>query len=712
MSDPGSANSKEALQLEDVARAAAELAAENELDGLLARFLDRVREWASPSALLAAVRDPAAESGWRLLPALSFGSGPLGAERSLPRLIDETPGCLERPTLFQPGEPVPGLQPLDNCIIPWVHEGESGVLVLRGMPRPSAPNVTGALALLAAPVWPRLVGSPAARFESAVVELGRVAERLQEDAGRQMERLRASRPPVVGAETAEAEKPDRVSDLEQQLDSARQEVRRSVDERDDLRERLVALETALKEAEAERDRVRGDVKGLEEQARGAEDRARAADEALGAAKLELAAVRTEGEHSTLEWDELKGRVATLQEALQELEAERDAARDESERLAARLESLQSEHSSAVGHSDEERRAAEEAVRTAEAALAAVQPELERARREAERAAVEANELKEHVAALEESLRGAEAERDETRATVERLGTERLAAGDTARSAEEALAATQRELESARQDEERARVESGELLARVASLETTLQETEAERDGARARVELLAEEKRVAEATARTTEEALASMREQLAEVREASAAIGGEGETSDKGEKAVEALRGTLEVLRRTPFVPPGLRVSMQEGEAILEAAPDHPERWLRVALLDRDAASLEPLADELEAAGLDVKIANYPEELALLMKTPDAQELDVVVCDILAFRPDQTVAGLFRGWQKDRKGLAFFLSFSADDKAETERAKRVPPSLTAGRLPRPIPGPELIEKLQVLKQKLAKSRT
>jgi hypothetical protein len=91
-------------------------------------------------------------------------------------------------------------------------------------------------------------------------------------------------------------------------------------------------------------------------------------------------------------------------------------------------------------------------------------------------------------------------------------------------------------------------------------------------------------------------------------------------------------------------------------------------------------------------------------------MKTPDAQRLNVAVCDILAFRPDQTVAGLFRGWEKDRPGLAFFLSFSSEDVAEAERAKRVPMSLTAGRLPRPIPGPELIEKLQVLAQKRAAS--
>jgi predicted nucleic acid-binding Zn-ribbon protein len=703
MSDPRTSNSREPLLLEDVARAAAELAAEKDLDGLLARFLDRVREWASPSALLAAVRDPVAESGWRLLPSLSLGSGPLGAERALSRLIDETPGCLERPTLFQPGESAPGVQLRDNCIVPWVHEGDSGILLLRGLPRPSAPNLGEALTVLAAPMWPRLLGSPATRVESLVVELRRVAERLEEDAGRHLERLRASRP----AET-EKEEPggaDRVAALETQLESARQEEQRATAERDELRERLIALETALKEAEVDRDRVLAEAKDLEGQGRDTEERARAAEEALSAAQQELEAARTEGEHSTLEWDELKARVATLQEALQNVEVERDGARDESERLTARVESLQGEHASVVEELEEQRRAAADGGRVAEDALASARQELESARQDAQRAAGEVEELKRRLAPLEESLHGAVSERDEIRRTLERLEADRRAAGNAARSVEDTLATTQRELETAREEERRATAEAGELRARVSSLEKTLQDTEAERDSARGQAKTLEEGKRIAEASTLAAEEALASMRDQVAAAREESPPVGDEA-----AEKALGALRGTLEVLRRTPFVPPGLRVSIEEARALVGEKAKGPEPWLRVALLDRDAASLEPLAAELEEAGLDVKIANYPEELALLMKTPDAQKLNVAVCDILAFRPDQTVAGLFRGWQKDRAGLAFFLSFSSEDAAEAERAKRVPMSLTAGRLPRPIPGPELIEKLQVLAQKQAAS--
>jgi len=679
MSDPMDTGDASPLTLEDVSRSAAELAAEKELDQLLVRFLGRVREWAAPSAVLAAVRDPATESEWRLLPALSFGSGPLGAERALPGLIEETPGCLERPTLVRPEGSVPGVQPRDNCIVPWTHEGDFGVLVIRGIPRPSAANLGEALAVLSAPVWPRLLGSPASRVESLVVDLRRLAERLEADAGRQIERIRAAQPKSVEASA------DDGTELREELQAARGDAERVAAERDEVKERLLALETALAEAEGERDRVKaGDeelgslrqeaeraaverdeareaIEKSESARREAEERARASEESLGALRTELEELRSEGEHSTLEWDELKGRVATLQEALDEAELERDRVRDESERLTARIESMQSEHASALERSEERRQAALDASHAAEEQLSAAKKEL-----------------------------------------------------DAARDFEETLASAQRELESARQEQQRAQAEAGEMRARVGSLEVTLQEIEDERDGARGQVEILEGEKREAEATARTAEEALASVRRQLEESREGGgptiAAAPSEDVPPKRAERAIRALRGTMDVLRRTPFVPPGLRVSIQEGEAVLDLADEKPDRWLRVVLLDRDAGSLVGLADELEEAGVDVRIANYPEELALLMKTPDAEHLNVAVCDILAFRPDQTVAGLFRAWNKDRPGLAFLLSFNSEDAAESERAKRVPISLTSGRLPRPIPGAELLEKLQVLAKKQAAS--
>jgi hypothetical protein len=76
---------------------------------------------------------------------------------------------------------------------------------------------------------------------------------------------------------------------------------------------------------------------------------------------------------------------------------------------------------------------------------------------------------------------------------------------------------------------------------------------------------------------------------------------------------------------------------------------------------------------------------------------------VNAAVCDVLAFRPDQNVAGLFRAWEKDRPGLALFLSFGPDSMTEVERAQRVPLSLTTGRFRRPLNRPELLELLEPL---------
>ena len=185
------------LTLEEVAQQVLELTAERTLEGLASRFHECLRHWAAPSAVLAAVRDPAAESGWRLLPALCAGSGPLGAERSVRQLVEELPEDLGRPSLVHPAREIPGVRVRENCLVPWSCEGESGVLMLRGVAHPSTPNLADAVAVLAAPAWPRMLGGPAARVESGVAELRRLAERLRDDADRQLERLRAARPAAV-----------------------------------------------------------------------------------------------------------------------------------------------------------------------------------------------------------------------------------------------------------------------------------------------------------------------------------------------------------------------------------------------------------------------------------------------------------------------------------------------------------------------------------
>jgi hypothetical protein len=145
--------------------------------------------------------------------------------------------------------------------------------------------------------------------------------------------------------------------------------------------------------------------------------------------------------------------------------------------------------------------------------------------------------------------------------------------------------------------------------------------------------------------------------------------------------------------------------VAAEEARAAMGDEDDQPGRWLRVAVLDRDSAGLDSLAAELESAGLDVKIASHPEELALLLKTPEGRELDAAICDVLAFRPDQTVAGIFRGWERDRPGLALYLSFTRDSPPEVERAQRVPLPLTKGRLQRPLNRAELLEMLEPLRR-------
>ena len=660
------------IPLEDVARVALELAAERELGPLLARFIETVRDWAAPSAVLAAVQDPGAESGWRLLPVLSAGSGPLGAERSLPQLVQDAPQCLERPTLLKPRDEVPGVRPRDNCVVPWWHEGQSGILVLRGVPRPCPANLPEAVALVSAPVWPRLLGGPAERVESSVAELGRLADRLREDVSRQVERLHAARaepssaPPGTSADgqTARA----RLVELEREAELARSEARGASVAREELAGRVSSLEQARERAE---------------------ESAREARESLVTSARELGEARQESQRLALELEDYRDRVSALESALRDAEAARDRLRSEVDELSSRPEPTGLRDEGAAAPAGDERREVEEERRR----IGEERREVETRRREAEELVREAAET-------------------------------RRAAEEGRHAAEDALTLVRQQLAEARQESQRWTLESGRLGDRVASLEPSLRDAEGERDRLRGEVERLsarleslradlaaateqAEERRreaeEARAGARRPDEAVAAAGRAATSAPTEPATAGMPGAAAAGASGAVEALRGALAVLRRTPFVPPALRVTLQEAEAVVTNPDERKAPWLRVVLLDRDAASLEPLAAELEDAGLDVRIANYPEELALLMKTPDARSLNAVVCDVLAFRPDQNVAGLFRSWQKDRPSLALYLSFGADNPTETERAQRVPLSLTEGRFRRPLVRQDLIEMLTPL---------
>jgi hypothetical protein len=494
----------EPLSLDEVASAAAELQARSDAAAVAAGFLELVQRWAAPSAVLAAVRDPAASAGFRLLPSLCAGSLTLGIEKTLARLAEDNPESLKRPMLLR-GEEVPGVRVRDNVVVPWSSEGESGLLVLRGVPRPSRPGLGEALALAGAAVWPRLIGAPAARIEALVGELAQGAARLSAEAGRQLDRLRAAAPPPAAA-------PDAAPDA--------------------------ALE------------------------------ARAA--------------------------ELDGELAALK-------SERDALRRE-------MEGVRAESESGLKALDTFRHKLE----TAGLDLAAARQQTENARRELE------------------------------------------AAREDRRSAERELEAAKRELEAVRG--------GGAPGA-------------GEPDGA------------APPSPRATTPEA----------------------QGTPSQERLSGAVLTAVAAAWRAAFVPPLLRVSIDDVAAVAKLGP-RPPRRLGIALLDRDVVSLEPVAADLEAQAIEVRLANQPEELALLLRSPEASAVDAVVCDVMSFRPDQNLAGLLRGWEKDRPGLVSYLSYDPQSPVEQERARRVPMSLTAGHVLRPLTGARLAEMLDNLAKRQGKT--
>jgi hypothetical protein len=464
----------DALSLEDVTRASQELATRPDAARVAAAFLELVQRWAAPSAVLSAVRDATAPAGYRLLPSLCAGSLTLGIEKTLARLGEDSPESLARPTLLR-GEEVPGIRVRDNIVVPWWYEGDSGLLVLRGVPRPSRAGLAEALALVAASVWPRLLGSPAARIEELLKGLKEGAARLEGEVSRQVERLDATAAPPPA--TPDPALTARVSELEGEL----------------------------------------------------------------------------------------GALARAKEAL------------------AR--------------------------------------ELETARRERETTGLD-------------------------------------------------LAATRQQAENAKRELEAAR-----------------------------------EECRVAERDLDATRRELQSLKRAPAAPAPAENAPAAPG-TDDATRAAIDVA---IAAVRRTAFVPPLLRVSIEEVAA-LGGKQQRPTRKIGIALLDRDVVALEPVAGELEAVGIEVRLAHQPEELALLLRSPDAATVDAVVCDVMSFRPDQNVAGLLRGWDKDRPGLAFYLSYDAQSSVELERARRTPMSLTAGHITRPLTSARLVETSDNLAKRLGRT--
>jgi len=546
----------EPLSLEETARAAAELATRAEAGRLAAAFLELVQRWAAPSAVLTAVRDPAGVAGFRLVPSLCSGSISLGIEKTLAKLVEETPQCLARPTLVR-GEEMPGVRVRDNVVVPWWCEADSGLLVLRGVPRPVRPGLGEALALTAAVVWPRLMGSPATRVETLVHELKAAAARLESESGRQLDRLKVAAAAAAAAPAGESTDGPRIAELEETIAKQRQE--------------------------------------REAQSRALEDRSRVLEET--SAKLRERETQAR---------ELEGTIGKLRK-------EREAQAREFEETIAKL----------------------------------------RKERESQ-----PRELEDTIAKLRQEGEARARELEAARREKETASLDLAAAKQQSENAKRELAAVLEERRTAERDLDVARRELAARIATPAAAPAPPPEPPAETGGAR----------------------------------------------PPAAGERGAEALKLAIASVRRAAFVPPMLRVSMEEF-ASLAAAEPRPARRHGIALLDRDVVALESVATELEQAGVEVRLANQPEEMALLLRV-DASSIDAVVCDVMSFRPDQNVAGLLRAWDKDRPGLAFFLSYDAQSPVELERARRTPMSLTAGHIQRPLTGARLSETLENLSAK------
>jgi len=356
--------------------------------------------------------------------------------------------------------------------------------------------------------------------------------------------------------------------------------------------------------------------------------------------------------------------------------------------------------------------------------------LEKARATAEsdrdRAESEAAELRDRVEQLERQLdrglgerRALEASREAAAGSDAALLKERLKELELVRLQLGELVDKAKDLESERAtleaERNKLRAENNTLYASIESWEreirTQATHFEAERAAVRertARLEVLADE---AAAKRSAGEEELEEGRRTATEAESrAERAEARERYLAERWASTVAGFRAGLDALRRTPFVPPSLRVSMSGVESALAedraaGAPQAP-LGVRVLLLDRDAAGLERLACELEAAGLEVLVAHYPEEVSFFLKTPEARRLAAAVCDVMAFRGDQDVIEAFRAWRQDLSGLALFLSFRADQPTEAERARRVPSVLTAGYLKRPLESGPLVEALIALSRR------
>ncbi|HEY7512873.1 MAG TPA: hypothetical protein VIC87_00265, partial [Vicinamibacteria bacterium] len=325
-------------------------------------------------------------------------------------------------------------------------------------------------------------------------------------------------------------------------------------------------------------------------------------------------------------------------------------------------------------------------------LAALRAQHDRLGEEASRSREEADRSREEASRLTEETGRLVREVDSARQTIdalEREASEGREARETTKRATQALDAALAELTSLRGQAQNREAELGMEVEQLLRTVESLQRDKTALLGSRKAAEQ-------AQAASLTADEVAGRERERLRAESEEAAERARKAEASAKASEqrwnsAVASFREAFEAVRRTPFLPPALRVAIAPVEQLLDPEAGPRAKRPRVLFLDRDFTTLGGLAAELEAAGFEVLIAHYPEEVSFFLSTPSAQGLGAIVCDVMALRSDQPLSSLVRSWKDSVPTTRLLLSFKADVTTEAERVQRVPTSLTAGYLRRPL---------------------
>ena len=665
------------LSSEQVAAAEAAIGASEDLEAKARCVLETVQAWASPTLVVCLAQDRDAEHGWRTIPELTSGIVARGFEESFARQIGGTPPeALTRPRLIQPMQSYGGVKvkPRDSWLLPWTAGAAAGYLILRGVPRPYPANLAESVSRICEPLWP-LVASSAEWVEPAALaettERPEIAGPVVEQAPEQPDLTGTTAAPVETAERPEvvapvAEAIPEPPGFATTLESAAGDAAR-------LAERLRTASGELRAWIADR------VPSREEP-----DVLRRRSEQTARDMEELRRLRERvAEHGRI-MEESRAAASRLEQRTAELEQDRQAAQVEARDLRARIqggEASLAETAELRGH-----------VSGLEQELGRSRDRVVESERELEQARAAGSGLQQRIAELEQAGRGESVQLEEARAALKRVELT-LAYKEAAEEENQRhIAALTERAEAAEADRRSGQSELAQEREQVQQLRVRLEQAEA-----RARTDEQLYESRVAEIETLRQQTEQAEARAAAAErdaVRSAAAAGEERASASPAGDwdRMAEAVSGALTALRRTPFVPPTLRVAFSGLEEMVGATLPRASRAggrMRLLLLDRNITRLETVATEMEAQGLEPLLAHYPEEVAFFLKTPEGTRTSAVVCDVMAFRPEQDLPDLFRAWRREVPGLAVVLTYQAESPIEEERIARVP-QRAAGRLPMP----------------------